>query len=150
MSYRLGCELSDRVVGVGVYAGTLGLDSCTPSQPVSIIHIHGAADANIPLAGGAGSASIAGVDFAPPHSGFETIAAADDCPPPSSVTDGDITTETRGSCADGTAAEFVTIATANHAWPGGTPLVTPAVGAGYVGYDATAAIVTFLLGHPRP
>ena len=150
MSYRLACELSDRIVGVGMYAGTLGLDTCTPPQPVSILHIHGAADQNIPLSGGKGSESISAISFAPPHDGFDTLAAADGCPPATMETVGDITTETRQPCTNGTAAEFVTIATANHFWPDGTPILTPAIGPGYVGYDATAEIVAFLLAHPRP
>ena len=150
MSYRLACELSDRIVGVGMWAGTLGIDACEPSQPVSIIHAHGAADQNIPLAGGTGSESISGVAFAPPHEGFDVLAAADGCPPAVSSSAGDVTTERRGPCASGTAAVFVTIATANHSWPDGTPIVTPKNGAGYSGYDATAEIVGFLLAHPRP
>ncbi len=150
MSYRLACELSDRIVGIGLYAGTLGIDTCQPSQPVSIIHIHGAADQNIPLAGGVGPEGISKVDFAPPHSGFDTLAGADQCPTAVTSTSGAITTEMRAPCVSGSAAMFVTIAGANHAWAGGTPLRTPTVGAAYADYDATAQIVSFLLAHPRP
>lgn len=149
MSYRLACELSDRIVGIGMWAGTLELPSCTPAQPVSIIHGHGTADQSIPLAGGTGSESLAGVDFAPPHVSFDTLSNADGCPTATTSTAGDIMTERRDSCRAGTAAVFVTIATATHAWPGGTPRVTPAGGVGYAGYDATAQIVAFLLAHPR-
>ena len=150
MSYRLACELADRVVGVGVVAGTLGVDGCEPSQPVSVIHVHGTADENLPLAGGVGPRSIAGVDFPPAHDGFAEIAAHDDCDRPIETTVGDITTAASTSCDAGTATAFITIAGANHAWPGGTPLVRPAAGDGYPDYDATAEIVTFLLSHPRP
>jgi polyhydroxybutyrate depolymerase len=150
MSYRLACELGDRIVGIGVVAGTLGVDGCHPAQPVSIIQIHGTADENIPITGGVGAESIVNVDFPPPHDGFDTLAALDGCPDPQVASVGDLTTESRGPCAAGTAARFVTIETANHAWPGGTPLVTPTVGQGYATFDATAELVTFLLSHPRP
>ena len=150
MSYRLACELSDRIVGIGLYAGTLGVTTCDPQQPVSILHVHGIADTNIPIAGGLGSDGISGVNFPPPHGGFDTLAGLDGCPPPATTTVGDITTELSERCNGGTAAAFVTIATATHSWPAGTPIVTPASGPGYAGYDATAAIVTFLLSHPRP
>ncbi|MGZ4791217.1 MAG: alpha/beta hydrolase family esterase [Ilumatobacteraceae bacterium] len=150
MSYRLACELSGRIVGIGLYAGTLGIEPCNPAQPVSILHVHGTADANIPLAGGVGSDGISGVSFPPPRDGFDQVARLDGCPPPTKKTVGDVTTERSDSCTGGTAAAFVTIATATHSWPAGTPIITPASGPGYADYDATAAIVTFLLSHPRP
>ena len=150
MSYRLACQLADRIVGIGLYAGTLGVAGCNPSRPVSILHVHGTADTNIPLAGGVGSDGISGVDFPPPLDGFDTVAKLDGCPPPTKNTVGDVTTELSEPCNGGAAAEFVTIATATHSWPAGTPILTPASGPGYADYDATAAIVTFLLSHPRP
>jgi polyhydroxybutyrate depolymerase len=153
MSYRLACELSDRIVGIGVVAGTLGIDGCAPDEPVSVIHVHGSADRTLPLAGGAGADSLAGVDFPPPRDGFDTLAAADGCPPPGEAgetTAGDVTTERREPCDAGSAAWFVTIAGAPHAWPGGTPVRVPRGGPGDGAYDATRALVAFLLAHPRP
>lgn len=150
MSYRLACELADRIVGVGVVAGTLGVETCDPTQPVSVIHVHGTSDENVPIAGGVGPRSRAGVDFPAPPEGFDTLAELDGCPDPDETIDGDITIALREPCDAGSAAAFVTITTANHAWPGGTPRVPPAVGEGYADYDATAELVTFLLSHPRP
>lgn len=150
MSYRLACELADRIVGIGAVAGTLGIDDCTPAQPVSVIHVHGTADENLPLVGGVGPRSVAGVTFPPPRDGFATLASAAGCTDPADTVDGDLTLDVRTPCAAGAEAVFVTIAGANHAWPGGTPIVTPAFGPGYERYDATAEIVTFLLAHPRP
>ena len=149
MSYRLACELADRIAGIGVVAGTLGVYDCDPAAPVSVLHVHGTDDRSLPLAGGVGPDSIAGVDFPPPRDGFDALAAADGCPPPTETTDGDITTALSGSCEAGTAAAFVTIDGGPHAWPGGTPAVRPRSGPGYPGYDATAEIVRFLLAHPR-
>jgi polyhydroxybutyrate depolymerase len=149
MSYRLACELADRIVAIGAVAGTLGVEGCAPSQPVSVLHVHGTDDENLPITGGAGPRSIAGVSFPPPLEGFAALADANGCPAPDDTTDGDITVSLRSPCDAGTSAAFVTIATATHAWPGGTPIVTPASGPGYEGYDATAEIVTFLLAHPR-
>jgi polyhydroxybutyrate depolymerase len=149
MSYRLACELADRIVGIGVVAGTLMVDGCQPAAPVSVIHVHGTADENVPLAGGIGPRSIAGVDFPPPGEGFDALAGLDGCPPGRQRKDGDITTDRREPCRDMTAAAFVTIDDAGHAWPGGTGPRTPAVGEPYHGYDATAEVVGFLLSHPR-
>ena len=149
MSYRLACELGDRIAGIGVVAGTLGIDGCDPAEPVSVIHVHGTADQSLPLAGGAGADSLAGVAFPPPRDGFDTLAAADGCPDPVDTTEGDVTTALSEPCDAGTAAAFVTIEGGPHAWPGGTPAVRPRSGPGYPDYDATFEIVSFLLSHPR-
>ena len=52
MSYRLACDLSDKISGVAMVGGALMDDSCTPSKPVSLLHIHGDNDETIPFTGG--------------------------------------------------------------------------------------------------
>ena len=53
-------------------AGTLGVDDCAPAAPISFLHIHGAADVNIPIDGGRGQ-GISGVAFPSPR---DSIRAA--------------------------------------------------------------------------
>ncbi len=119
MSYRLACELSDRIVGIGVVAGTLGIDDCAPTQPVSVMHIHGTADQNLPIDGGVGPKSVAGVDFPPPRDGFAILTTADGCPAPTTTVEGVVTTQRSAPCDAGAATAFVTIEGAEHPWPGG-------------------------------
>jgi polyhydroxybutyrate depolymerase len=148
MSYRLACELSDKIVAVGVVAGSLGVDSCTPAQPVSLIHIHGTADKNHPIDGGVGENSLSATDFHSARSSVDRIVALDQCPAsPSVANDGDVTTTTWSPCADDTAVEYVVIDGASHAWMGGAGDAYS--GPAYQGYDASAQIVDFLLAHPR-
>jgi polyhydroxybutyrate depolymerase len=52
MSYRLACDLSDKISGVAIVGGALMDDSCTPAKPVSLLHIHGDNDETIPFTGG--------------------------------------------------------------------------------------------------
>ena len=52
MAYRLACDLSDKISGVAIVGGALMVDSCNPSKPVSILHIHGDNDETIPFTGG--------------------------------------------------------------------------------------------------
>ena len=147
MSYRLACELGDRIVGIGVVGASLGVDTCTPPAPVSLMHIHGLADVNHPIDGGPGE-GVADVVFRPARKGVETMAAVDGCDASTTATDGDVTTETWTGCDDDSAVAFVRIAGASHAWPGGTPGRSVS-GPTYEGYDATAAIWAFLMAHPR-
>ena len=75
MSYRLACELSDRIAAVGLQAGGLMIDECAPERPGSLLHIHGAEDTNVPLEGGVGS-GIAGVEFPPVADSIAAMSAA--------------------------------------------------------------------------
>ena len=52
MGYRLACELSDKISAVGVAAGALMLDSCTPTRAVNVLHLHGDLDTIVPINGG--------------------------------------------------------------------------------------------------
>ncbi len=54
MSYRLGCERADVFAAVVSLAGTMtnDLDSCRPSEPVHVLHIHPTADEVIRYEGG--------------------------------------------------------------------------------------------------
>ena len=57
MSYRLACEHADRITGVLNFAGLspYGTESsCRPSEPVSMLHVHGTIDDRVPYEGYAG------------------------------------------------------------------------------------------------
>ena len=47
LSYRLACELSEKITAIGVGAGSLMSKTCNTTKPVSIIHLHGGSDADI-------------------------------------------------------------------------------------------------------
>jgi polyhydroxybutyrate depolymerase len=52
MAYRLACEISEQITGVGVGSGSLAVGTCTPARKFSVIHIHGELDEDVPLNGG--------------------------------------------------------------------------------------------------
>lgn len=110
MAYRLACELSDRVAAIGVVAGSLGVDRCSPDRPVSLLHVHGTADQNHPIEGGSGTNSLAGVEFHPPIDAVRAIAAVDGCPEQSSTSsEGDLTTQRWSPCDEGTEVALVIV-----------------------------------------
>ncbi len=55
MSYRLACELSDRIAAIAPVECSMTMTSCTPNRPVPLIHFHSYLDTNIPYDGGVGS-----------------------------------------------------------------------------------------------
>lgn len=152
LSYRLACELSDRIVAIGVQAGALEVESCRPGQPVSVLHLHGDADENLPIDGGRGPRSIAGVDFSAPLDGAATLAAADGCDPDPvrAPTPGrtDLTATSWTGCDDGSSVTFVAVAGASHAWMGGTIAGGPG-GDAYPDLDSSLQIWDFLSRQAR-
>jgi polyhydroxybutyrate depolymerase len=152
MAYRLGCELADKIVAIGLQAGAVEIPSCQPSQPVSVIHIHGTADQNVPIDGGKGAKGISNVAFNPPIDGIRTFAAADGCPTdPRTTARGDVTTDAWAPCRASAEVEFVRVTGANHAWMGhpASKVAEVVVGTPYMGFDSSAEIWAFLAAHPR-
>lgn len=155
MSYRMACERPDLVAGIGVQAGALMVSPCDPDHPVSVLHIHGAADANVPVEGGAGDSSISKVSYPDPHEATAAFVAADRCDPDPVDTTDPINTvvvsRTWSGCAGGTTVRFVTVTGANHAWmghPSTSRLSNRRVGEPYADYDSSLAIWTFLASLP--
>lgn len=149
MSYRLGCEMADRLAVVGAVAGTQNVETCRPDQPVSIIDIHGTADAVIPYAGGVGK-SIKNFSFASVKDTIDFWITADQCP--GTVTreaSGPVVHEAYSPCSDGTAVELYTIQDGGHAWPGGTQTGTR-VAKSTSSLNATDILWNFFLNHPKP
>lgn len=138
MAYRLACELSDRIAAVGLQAGGLLVDDCNPEQPVSLLHVHGSADTNVPIAGGRGS-GIAQVSFPPLAQSLDGVTAAMGCAePPDESTDGILTTTSWDDCDGDVSVELQLVDGATHKWITGSA------------YDTADAIAQFLLTHARP
>ncbi len=55
MSYRLACELSDRIAAIAPVAASMSMVNCDPTRSVPIIGFHSYLDANVPYSGGVGS-----------------------------------------------------------------------------------------------
>lgn len=138
MAHRLGCDLADRIAGVAAVSGSMVLDDCRPSEPVSVIAIHGTVDELVPYEGG----PTAGGATEPSPPAPEVVrrwAELDGCPQePTTVAQGVVTTMSWTGCAQDTAVTLVTIEGGGHTWfaPGFGP-VNGAV-------DATQAVWDFL------
>ncbi len=120
MCYRLACELSNRIAAIAPISGTMGVTSCNPVRPVSVIHFHGTADMFAPYAGGRGPRSLPGESF---QSVDQTIAfwlKRDKISgPPRTVARGQAIGSYYGPGAEGTEVALWTIQGGGHTWPGG-------------------------------
>lgn len=155
MSYRMACDRADLVRGIGVQSGALMTSSCTPSASVSVLHIHGTADDNVPFNGGLGGSSISRTTYPDPKVATATFADLDGCDQPPAATvdpdNPDVSSRTWTGCRSGSTVRFTAVTGATHAWmghPSPSTLSTRRGGEPYQDYDSSLAIWTFLAAVP--
>jgi polyhydroxybutyrate depolymerase len=128
MSYAIACYLSDQITAVGIGAGALMTDTCTPPNPVSLIHIHGGLDYKIPIAGG--GAFLASDST----KAFQQVNSSNRCSAMTYVESNESEKiQISGSCFDGTEAKLVNYLDQGHDW----------------NISWTKEILRFLFAHPR-
>jgi len=151
MSYRLACELSDRIAAIGPVAGAQNVD-CRPAQPISVIILHGTADLHVLYNGGA---PLRMVDVRNPRVDRPVSAAVDFwvkrnrcADPPAKERKGKVVVERYGHCDADTAVTLYTLLYEGHTWPGGTKW---AVWADEPSREVTATDVIweFFRSHPK-
>ena len=54
MSYRLACELSERIAAIAPVSASMTIDVCQPTRPVPVIGLHSYLDTSVPHLGGIG------------------------------------------------------------------------------------------------
>lgn len=155
LSYRLACELSDVIVAIGMQAGSNIVSGCNPKLPVSVFHLHGTADTNVPIDGGRGT-GLSSTNFVSARSSIDAMVKADGCsdltPASLIANNSDVSALSWTNCKSNTEVRFVTVKGATHAWMGHAATSSNAnsyVGAPYANLDATRAILSFLLSKSR-
>lgn len=148
LSYRLACELADRIAAIAPIAGTQEVPSCTPAKPVSVMHFHGTADQNVPFEGGVGERALIKIDKRSVPSTLEEWRRHDRCQPAAPIRrDGDAAFSA-SACADSAEVVLVTIDGGGHAWPGGR-VPAPGGQTSSRNIDATAEMARFFERHSR-
>lgn len=146
MSHRMACDHSDQVAAIVSLAGATLSDptKCKPSEPVSVLQIHGTADGTIAYEGGA----LAGKTYPSAKATVASWVGIDGCsttpdatPPPVDVdskTAGNETTVTRygTGCKPGGHVELWTI-------EGGVHIPS-------LSKTFATSVVDFLYAHPKP
>ena len=120
MSYRLGCELSERIAAIGPVTGTMISDvyaSCSPSKPMPVVHMHGTNDFISNIGGGPGWESL--------RAALLLFAGINNCPSPSAGTipnidpsDGTLTKTYQSECSSGAEILLYLVRQGGHTWPG--------------------------------
>ncbi|HNM85502.1 MAG: PHB depolymerase family esterase [Mycobacterium sp.] len=155
MAERLACQRADVVSAIAAVAGTLGSAvPCGPSRPVSVLQVHGTADAVVPFNGGpmVGRGGPSDIVAAPVMA--DRWRAMNGCPGAldagalSAAGDGTgVRLLTAAGCGAGTEVQLVEVDGGGHTWPGG--VASPAAGPTTRAYDASYASAQFFAGHGR-
>ncbi|HEY5952628.1 MAG TPA: PHB depolymerase family esterase [Kofleriaceae bacterium] len=160
MSFRLACDLSDRIAAVAPVAGNLpSAIHCAPQAPLSVLIIDGTADPLVPYEGGVVGAKLRknrGTVLSSALS-IEQFARTAQCGDPHTVdepdldpNDGTRARRTAYTCPAGLGVELVTVDGGGHTWAGGEQYA-PAALIGPVSRDFSASerIWEFFAAHPR-
>lgn len=144
ISYRLACELSDRIAAVAPVAGTMeSLLSvgCAPTRAVSVMHFHGTGDNIVPYGGYVQSVP----------DGVAGWAQRNGCGSNTSVTfqAGDTSCATYTGCANASEVTLCTVTDGGHQWPG-SDITIPGLGKTTQAIEATDAMWSFFAAHPMP
>lgn len=117
MSYRVACEMPDRVAAVAALGCALPFSDCPPGRPVPVMHIHGTADRWIPFEGG--QVKTMG-DVVPPTQAVVGFwRERNGCAEPVSSYRGKEAACVTSDCEAGSQVTFCAIEGGGHVWPGG-------------------------------
>jgi len=150
MTYRLACELSDKIASAAPVAGALNLENPHPTHPVSMIIFHGTADEHVLYEGGE---PIKKVD---PHRRVDKSVSyavnfwvkQDGCSEtPEREEKGNIRMEIYRGGKEGTEVALYTVKGGGHAWPGGESYLLGAEPTKEI--SATDLMWDFFVRHPK-
>jgi polyhydroxybutyrate depolymerase len=118
MAYRLAREIPDKIAAIAAVSASLTVEDIDRARNVAVLHIHGSDDKFVPVAGGIGEKSLAGVSFRPLADTIRLITRARTCEAPvvRSLADGIQSSSYR--CSSGAPVEVVLIQGGPHGWPG--------------------------------
>jgi len=124
MSYKLSCDLSQRIAAMASVTGAMGpgmVASCNPSHPIPVMQIHGTADPTVPYAGSGSVGSLPIVDVVDYWVTFNncTETAIETALPNISLSDGCTTDHLLYTGGDnGSTVEHYRVNGGAHTWPG--------------------------------
>ncbi len=124
LSHRLACEAADVFRAVAAVAGTDATSHCTPSRPISVLHIHARDDDHVLFNGGAGPNAFRDeskvMDFVAVPETMSRWVQRDHCTavPQRTLDTPGAFCEAYAGCSDGVRVQLCVTDTGGHSWPG--------------------------------
>ncbi len=143
MSFRLACELSDRIAAFSPVASLMpvnGADTCSPVRPVSVMIVAGVDDPLVPYGGGTVARDRGDVlstdETRARWVALDGCASADVTRTLDPTDDGTRVHEVRHTqCRDGAEVALYSVEGGGHAWPGGDGSALPELVVGVTSTD---------------
>jgi polyhydroxybutyrate depolymerase len=153
MTYRLGCQLADRIAAIAPVSGSLNDTACAPPVPLPVIIFHGTDDQHVLYNGGYGPHQLSRHYDNPVSYAVSFWVSHDGCnPTPQTVTSpsGNIVTNTYSSGRGNSEVVLYTIRGGGHAWPGGMRGSYPGADEPTQEISASELMWEFFKRHPKP
>lgn len=112
MSYRLACELSERIAAIASVTGLLAAFPCTPARPLPVLQIHGTADGTVPYSGVSST-----ISFWVGENNCPVSPVITNLPDINSTDASTVTKSYYGFCDDSTEVILYTVNNGGHTWP---------------------------------
>ena len=120
MAYRLAAAIPDKIAAVVAVSGALTIDDFDAAKDIPVMIIHGTDDENVPIAGGSGAMSLAGVSYRPLADTVKLIIRSRQCLAPKVSNQSPQIQVTSYRCSRGAPVVVVLLIGGVHAWPGGS------------------------------
>ncbi|MEA2173104.1 MAG: polyhydroxybutyrate depolymerase [Blastocatellia bacterium] len=150
-SYRLACEMSDRIAAIATVSAGISIPpaECKPSRAMPVLHFHGLADKYAPFQGGRSVRELAGEQRSVPET-IDLWLNRGGCKGDKKVTyqSGAATCVTYSRCRDGADVTLCTVQGMGHQWPGGRTVQGDEMGANTNDISATEMVIKFFRAHP--
>ena len=124
-SHRLACDLTDTFAAIAAVAGTDNYDNCSPTAPISIMHIHAKDDDHVLFNGGCGAKAFKDpskvTDFTSVPETISRWVKKNNCnnvPKRVFQKDG-VYCDLYTGCDDNVEVKLCVTETGGHSWPGG-------------------------------
>lgn len=113
MSYRLACELSDRIAAIASVTGLHVFFPCSPGRPVPVMQVHGNADPVVPYSGVAAT-----ISHWVNYNACPSVPVITNLPDIDTTDNSTVTVSYYAPCDDSTEVILYTINGGEHTWPG--------------------------------
>ncbi|RZL44805.1 MAG: phospholipase [Pedobacter sp.] len=122
LSYRLACEIGNKIAAIAPNGCSMVTASCNPARPMPILHMHSALDTKVPAAGGFGSGvGTAGINFTPIVDILNFWSGKNTCSTTSQVlvNNSNYKFTKWSNCIGNNTIQYYLTTDGGHAWPGG-------------------------------